>query len=141
MKRNVDVIVETGKDLYSCFMVGAEDLGFGIHGDGKTVKEAIKDFRDGYEEMKDVFAEEGRDCPELEFIFIFDIGAYFDYYPINVSALAKYSGLNASQLRQYVCGARTPSTKTIRKIKESLDKFISDIAAGHLIDKPVLQYI
>ena len=141
MARKIKVVVETGRDLFACFMTGADDLGFGIHGDGKTARKAIEDFCLARDEMAAFYQEQGKAFPELEFEFVFDIGAFFSYYPINVTAFAEYAGMNASQLRQYACGLRTPTEKSIKKIKEAIDKVVSDIGAGRLIDRPVLQYI
>jgi hypothetical protein len=122
-------------------MSGDKDLGFGLHGDGKTARKAIEDFYAARDEMKDFYAEQGKEFPELEFEFILDIGAFFSYYPINVTAFAEYVGMNASQLRQYACGLRTPTAKSIERIKKGIAQVTGDIAAGRLIDKPVLQYV
>lgn len=140
MKRKVKVIVETGKDLFSCFMINPGDL-TGLVGDGKTVKKAIDDFYVCYEEEKQYCREQGTEVPDLDFEFIFDVGAFLNYYPFNVTALAEYSGINASQLRQYASGIKTPSKKSIEKVRSAISKVTADIAAGHLIEKPVLQYI
>lgn len=141
MAKKIKVIVETGKDLFSCFMVG-KNIGLtGLVGDGKTARKAIDDFRLCYEEEKQYSKEQGREVPNLEFEFIFDIGAFFSYYMINVSAFAKFAGINASLLRQYACGLKSPTKNTIGKIREAIDKYKMDIDAGILIDRPVLQYI
>ena len=141
MAKKIKVIVETGKDLFSCFMVG-EDSGFtGLHGDGKSARKAIDDFYLCYEEEKQYFQEQGKEAPDLEFEFIFDIGAFFSYYLINVTGFAEYAGMNASLLRQYACGLKSPSKNTIGKIRDAIDKYKKDIDAGLLIDRPVPQYI
>ena len=45
MARIVTVVVESGKDGFSCFMSkDSDDLDFGLIGDGKTVQDAIDDF-------------------------------------------------------------------------------------------------
>ena len=140
MVQKIKVIVETGRDLFSCFMVNADGL-TGIHGDGKTARKAIADFYLCYEEEKEYCREQGEEVPELEFEFIFDIGAFFNYYFINVTAFAEYAGMNASLLRQYACGLKAPTKNTIAKVREAIDKFRKDIDAGLLIDRPVPQYI
>ena len=141
MAKKIKVIVETGKDLFSCFMVG-EDSGLtGLHGDGKSARKAIDDFYLCYEEEKQYFQEQGKEAPDLEFEFIFDIGAFFSYYLINVTGFAEYAGMNASLLRQYACGLKSPSKYTIGKIRDAIDKYKKDIDAGLLIDRPVPQYI
>lgn len=141
MVRKITVVVETGKDLFSCFMSDADDLDFGIVGDGKTAAKAMEDFIAAADEIKTHYKEQGKEFPELEFDFIFDVGAFFDYYPINITAFARRIGINPSQLRQYARGIRTPKASTLARINEGLKNTARDIAAGRLIDKPVLQYV
>ena len=141
MAKKIQVIVETGKDMFACFIVGAHDGLTGLHGDGKTARKAISNFYECYEEEKQFCQTEGKEAPELEFEFIFDIGAFFSYYFINVSAFAENAGMNASLLRQYACGLKSPTKATIDKIRAAVDNYRKDIAAGLLIDRPVPQYI
>ena len=141
MAKKIQVIVETGKDMFACFMAGEHDGLTGLHGDGKTARKAISNFCQCYKEEKQFCQSEGKIVPELEFEFVFDIGAFFNYYLINVSAFAEYAGMNASLLRQYACGLKSPTKVTIDKIKATIDNYKKDIAAGLLIDRPVPQYI
>jgi len=142
MARTVDVIVETGKDGFSCFMSkDSDDLKFGLVGSGRTVRLAIEDFYVSREEVKEVFEDKGQEFPDLEFRFIFDVGAYLNYYPINVTAFAHYIGMNASLLRQYATGIKTPQAKNLEKIRQGIIQVGHDIADGLLIDRPVLQYV
>ena len=104
-------------------------------------RKAISNFYECYEEEKQFCQTEDKAAPELEFEFIFDIGAFFNYYLINVSAFAEYAGMNASLLRQYACGLKSPTKATIDKIRAAVDNYRKDIAAGLLIDRPVPQYI
>lgn len=122
-------------------MVGEPKDVTGLIGDGKTARKAIDDFYLCYEEEKQWCRKQGKEEPQLEFEFVFDIGAFFSYYCINVTAFAQYAGMNASLLRQYACGLKSPTTQTIRKIRDAIDRYIKDIGAGLLIDRPVLQYI
>ena len=94
MARKVTVVVESGKDLYSCVMTGTDDLTFGLTGDGKTAKAAMEDFLIADKEMREFYEEEGKEYPDLEFHFVFDVGAFFNYYPLSISAFAKYIGMN-----------------------------------------------
>lgn len=137
----VKVIVETGKDLFSCFMSGADNLDFSIIGTGKTARKSIEDFKLALGEMKSYYEEIGKDFPEMEFEYVFDVGAFFNYYPLNVTAFAEYVGMNASLLRQYVSGLKTPSEKTLKKIKDGINKVSFDIGNGLLTDRPVIQYV
>lgn len=142
MARKIEVIVETGKDGFGCFMSNkSDDLEFGITGAGKTARAAIEDFYAGRDFMYDSLRNEGKEVPDLEFYFVMDVGAFLNYYPINVTAFAQYIGMNASLLRQYASGLKTPKKKSLEKIREGIRLVAKDIAAGLLIDRPVLQYI
>ena len=142
MARKIEVIVETGKDGFGCFMSNkSDDLKFGINGMGKTVKAAIDDFYMARDEMYASLREEGKEVPELDFHFVMDVGAFLNYYPINVTSFAKYIGMNASLLRQYASGLKVPKEKSLEKIKAGIQQVAKDIAAGRLIDRPVTQYI
>lgn len=141
MATKIKVIVETGKDGFGCFMSDHPKNVSGLTGFGKTSRKAIDDFYLCYEEEKRWRREQGKEEPQLEFEFVFDIGAFFSYYCINVTAFAQYAGINASLLRQYACGLKSPSKQTIAKLREQIDKYRKDIVAGILIDRPVLQYV
>lgn len=142
MARKIEVIVETGKDGFSCFMSKkSDDLEFGLHGMGKNVRAAIDDFYAGRDFMYEYLRDEGKEVPDLEFYFVMDVGAFLNYYPINVTAFAKYIGMNASLLRQYASGLKTPKEKNLEKIRKGIQLVAKDIAAGLLIDRPVLQYV
>ena len=142
MAKKVDVIVETGKDLFACFLPKESDsLGIGLCGDGKTVKAAIADFYVCVEEAKKDLKEQAKEFPGVEFNFILDVGAFFNYYPLSITAFAKYIGMNASLLRQYAAGIKVPQAKSLEKIRQGIAKIKGDIDAGVLIDRPVLQYV
>ena len=70
-KMNVTVVIERGSDGYhSCYC--EEDFdGFALFGYGDTAEEAKADLLLAYEEIKEDFAAEGREAPDLEFTFKF----------------------------------------------------------------------
>lgn len=142
MARKVTVVVESGKGGFSCFMTkDSDDLKFCLIGDGKTVKAAMEDFLVADKEMRESFAEDGMEYPDLEFHFVLDVGAFFNYYPLSITAFAKYIGMNASLLRQYAAGIKSPQGKSLEKIRQGVEKLRENIDTGLLIDKPVLQYV
>ena len=140
-KKKITVVVETGKDLFSCFVAGTDSIGTGIIGDGKTAREAMADFKACYQEAREDSIARGEALPDVEFDFVLDVGAFLDYYPLNVSAFAKYIGENPSQLRRYASGLSQPSAKTIERIRKGFDTLAHDIVEGRLVDRPVLQYV
>ncbi len=67
--------------------------------------------------------------PELEFMFRFDIGSFFDYYSyLNMSGVAKKNfGINASLMRQYSMGIHEPSKKRKQQILECLHQIAKEL--------------
>jgi len=62
-------------------------------------------------------------------------------YSLDVTAAAKYIGINPSVLRQYVTALREPKQAQIDKIRAGLNKLANDLGSGLLIEKPVVSYI
>lgn len=143
-KKRLLVIVERGKGKgnFSCF--ATENVGnCGLFGYGRTAREAMEDIQVSVQECREMAAEEGEDFPdEIEFDFRLDVGSFFDYYPLDVTATAKYIGINPSVLRQYVSAIREPQQKQIDKIKVGLEGLVHDLGTGlKMIDKPAVSYI
>lgn len=142
MAKKVIVVVESGESGFSCFISkDSEDIGVGLCGTGKTVRTAIEDFHLCIDEAKADFEENGKVFPDVELHYVFDVGAFFNYYPLSITAFAKYIGMNSSLLRQYVAGIKVPQGKSLEKIRQGINKVKGDIDAGLLIDRPVLQYV
>ena len=122
MATKVTIQVEKGKQEknFSCFMV--EELpDFALAGYGNTAKQAIEDMYVAQKEIKELLEEEGKQMPELEFVFRFDIGSFFDYYSyLNMSGVSKKAGVNASLLRLYAMGKHEPSQKRKQQILDCL---------------------
>ena len=76
------VIVEVSSDgLFSAYM-SSDDYGFGIAGYGDNEKEAMEDFLEAYENIKNVRAENGKTTPEMEFEFVYDKESLLKYYDL-----------------------------------------------------------
>jgi predicted RNase H-like HicB family nuclease len=134
--RKVNVIIERAKDnTYSAY-TDCHDYDFGLLGYGDTVKETIDDFYGVYNEFKEIYAEEGKDFPELEFDFQYDVASFLDYYTgmLSKSGLEKITGINQKQLWQYASGVRRPKPATTRKIQESLYHFADELKQVHFVD-------
>ena len=129
MVTKVTIQVEKGKQEknFSCFMV--EKLpNFGLTGYGNTAKQAIEDMYVAQKEIKELLEEEGKQMPELEFVFRYDIGSFFDYYSyLNMSGVAKKAGINASLMRQYAMGKHEPSKKRKQQILECLHQIAKEL--------------
>lgn len=142
MKVKLLAIVERGKGKrnFSCFapeMVGNCMLA----GFGGSAREAMEDICVCAQEFKEVATEKGEEFPDVEFDFRFDVGAFFDYYPLDVTAVAKYIGVNASVLRQYVTALREPKQAQIEKIRQGVARLASDLGSGLMISQPAVSYV
>ena len=129
-----------GKNNYSCFC--PEKVGkYHLAGYGKNSREAMDDIYVTIKEFKDMAAEEGGEFPDVKLRFIFDVGAFFDYYPLDVTATAKYIGVTPSVLRRYVAAIREPKAEQLAKIKQGIHKLTEDLALGLMIDRPPVSYV
>lgn len=106
-------------------------------GTGDTVSEAKKDFRDSYDGVKESYESRGDFMPtELteEISFHFDISSLFEYFSmINVSALARYLGINPSLMRQYKKGDTYISEAQLEKIEQGIHRLGSELQALKLV--------
>lgn len=106
-------------------------------GTGDSVKEAKEDFFNSLDEVLQSYNEIGDDIPEFlneEIEFRFDITSLFEYYSMfNVSALARYLGINDSLMRQYRSGAAQISDKQLEKIEAGIHRLGSELAALRLV--------
>ena len=117
-------VIETGPDGgFDIFLPDIECAVF--FGDGDTVQEAKEDLLNSYQEVLEVYKEEGRPIPEelqdLEFEYKYDIGSFFDEYNwFNISALAKVLGMNKSLLYQYKKGNTYISHEQMKRIEKGV---------------------
>jgi predicted RNase H-like HicB family nuclease len=128
----VKAFIERGADGSYGIYIDLEDntLNYNIHGDGKTIDEAIEDFRIGYEEMKESFAEENKYFVESEFEFCYDTASFLQYYTnyFSIAGLSRLTGIHQGQLSHYVTGRRNPSKRTIEKIDKSINRFAKNLS-------------
>ena len=108
-----------------------------IIGTGDTVKEAKEDFFNSLEEVLQTYKEIGDEVPDFlkeEIEFHFDITSLFEYYSMfNVSALARYLGINESLMRQYRSGATRISDKQLERIEAGIHRLGSELTALRLV--------
>lgn len=106
-------------------------------GTGDSVKEAKEDFFNTIEEVKQSYAELGDEMPPClgEGVnFYFDLSSLFEYYSmLNVSALARYLGINDSLMRQYRKGNVPISDKQLEKIESGINRLGAELAALRLV--------
>lgn len=122
--KKVHVVIERGTDgTYSAYI--KEDAPYGIIGEGNTVDETIKDFNTGYGEMRRCYEEDGKEFPELEFEYVYDLASFLQKYAyaFSLAGLSRIVGVSAGVLSHYLTGYRNPSEKTVKKIETALHHF------------------
>ena len=128
----IKAFIERGNDGNYGIYIDLDDntLNYGVIGDGRTVQEAIEDFKIGYEEMKELYADEGKFFVEAEFEFCYDTASFLNYYSkfFSLSGLSRLTGIHQGQLSHYLTGHRRPSPKTVEKIERSLQSFGKEIS-------------
>ena len=135
-------IVERGKGKrnFSCFVPQTIN-NCGLSGFGGTAREAMEDMKVSLQEYKEMATEKGETFPDVEFDFRFDVGAFFTYYPLDITAFAKYIGMNASVLRQYATAIRQPKAEQLQKIRKGVETFSRDLGANLMISQPAASYV
>ncbi len=126
--KQVQAIIERAADgTYSVYMDA--DMDYLITGTGKTAEEAIQCFKDGYEDTKRFYAEEGLEFEQVEFAFKYDMASFLSYFSkaFSLAGLSRITGINQGQLSHYMTGRRTPSAKTVEKIQNSVHAFAKDL--------------
>lgn len=130
--KQIIVNIERGNDgTFGAYM--PEDvLPFGAIGEGDTAQMAKEDFMNVVEDFK---AEYEDALNDVEFVFHYDIISFLSYFAhiITLSGLSHLTGINKSQLSQYISGYRHASPKTIAKIENTLHKLGEEFSAIRLV--------
>ncbi|MDE5838824.1 MAG: pilus assembly protein HicB [Paramuribaculum sp.] len=128
----VNVIFEMAKDGgCSCYMV--EELPhFALMGYGDNPHEAKADMLEAFEEIKKMLKDEGKDVPELEFEYHYDMKSFFEYFNfLNISKVAELAGINPSLMRRYVSGASNAGETQYLKLQNAVQLIARELAAAH----------
>ena len=135
MKKVKVYIVRESDGSYSSYMDDRANLPYGLIGEGSTVVEAMNEWNRAYDDMRKIFEEEGRNFPEVNFSFAYDVPSFLVYYAgkFSFAGLSKLTGVSAAQLSQYANGYRTPSPKTTAKIQAALHAFGQELNQLQLI--------
>ena len=126
------VLIEMGEDgTFGAYMPDDNGLPYGVIGEGNTPNEARKDFTDVYNDMRDAACAEGRKFEEVEFKWGYDVPSFLSYYAglISKAGLARLTGINQSQLSQYISGYRRPSPKTALRIQDALRRLGAELSS------------
>lgn len=133
--RKVKAIIErAGDGNYSVYM-DADDMSYLITGTGKTAEEAIECFKNGYDDMKQYYAKNGKEFEEVEFEYVYDLSSFLSYFSkaFSLAGLSRITGINQGQLSHYVTGHRTPSKRTKEKMQHSIREFAEGLSQVNFI--------
>ena len=134
MERKIKAFIEIGEKLdYDIWLDPDVDTPFGLLGQGKTVSEAKEDFIDCYEEMRDLYHKTGKDFPEFEFEFVYDIPSFLKYSPFPLTWLSNATGINKKQLSHYTTERKHPNRVTLGKIQNAVNNFVADFSQVRFI--------
>lgn len=141
MKKNMKTskttaIIEKNASGYGIFTPDIE--GCTIIGEGKTVAEAKEDFFNSVEEVREMYAEDGKEAPEwlkdFEVEFKYDVSSLFNEYAfINASKFAAAVGISPSLMRHYKAGDTYISAAQAKKIQDGLHGLARKLASVNLI--------
>lgn len=111
--------------------------GYALIGTGNTVAEAKKDFASSMSGVAEVEKERLGSVPEVftnEPEFKFDLSSLFEYYSmINVSAFARFLGINDTLMRQYKKGNTYISEAQLRKIQDGIHQLGHEFSRLQLV--------
>lgn len=131
-------IVTIEKDNDGSFIAyNVDESPYTLLGRGGTVKDAKADFLHSVQEVKASEEErEGAAAPILSAapVFKFDLSSLFEYYSmLNVSAFARYLGINETLMRQYKKGNTYISDVQLQKIEDGLHRLGADFLGLRLV--------
>ncbi len=136
MEAKFKVSIEKQKDgSYIAYNTNGE--GYSLIGTGTTVKEAKEDFLNSMQAFREMEEEEkGTATPILrnEPEFKFDLSSLFEYYSmLNVSAFARFLGINETLMRQYKKGNTYVSDAQLMKIENGIHKLGAEFSGLKLV--------
>jgi predicted RNase H-like HicB family nuclease len=128
--KQIHVTLEMGKDGYG---VSFEEI-TNVFGFGETVEQAKQDAKASLDFYIECLNKTNRPLPEIlqgeyELVFEFDVEALLKYIEgtVTKTALAKASGINATQLSHYSSGLKKPRKEQRNKIIAGLHQLGRDL--------------
>nr|DAR57902.1 MAG TPA: antitoxin [Caudoviricetes sp.] len=133
----IKAFIERASDgSYSVYIDLDDDtLNYDINGEGDTVAEALEDFRITYRDMKALHEQQGKPFVEAEFEFLYDLPSFLQYYSklFTYAGLERLTGVNQTQLSQYVQGYRKPSKQTTLKIQNKIHHLSQELQSVQFV--------
>lgn len=130
MKQVVVTISQASDGSFWCHT--EEDVfGSGLNAVGASVKEAKEDLMACLEDARLDFVENGGMPEEITFLFKYDLQSFFDYFSfLNITDIARRSGINPSLMRQYARGLKTAGEKTYCRLQTCLNTITAELQAA-----------
>lgn len=128
--KHVKVYIEIAEFGFSAYMEDA-GLDYGCTGEGKTVEEAIYDFKKSYAGIRDYYQKHGKVFEEIECEFFYDTASFLQEYckAFSLAGLERITGVSQTQLGHYLHGRRKPTQKTIDRIQRGVQAFARNLTA------------
>ncbi|MDR0939539.1 MAG: hypothetical protein LBN29_09370 [Mediterranea sp.] len=129
------VAIEKQKDgTYIAYNIEGDDT---LIGTGNSVSEAKEDYLNSMAEVRALCKSEGYKMSKVATSkpqFKFDLSSLFEYYSmLNVSAFARYVGINPTLMRQYRQGNTYISEKQLEKIQAGIHRLGKEFSALTLV--------
>lgn len=136
MEKKFKVSIEKQEDgSYIAYNTNAD--GYSLIGTGETVKDAKADFLSSMKEIKEIEKKEQKTPNPIlsaEPEFKFDLSSLFEYYSmLNVSAFARFLGINETLMRQYKKGNTYISDMQLQKIENGIHKLGAEFSGLKLV--------
>ncbi|MCM1310827.1 MAG: pilus assembly protein HicB [Bacteroides sp.] len=127
----VNIVFEMAKDGgCSCYMVD-ELPDFTLTGYGMNPREAKADMLEAFDEIRQMLKEQGKQTPEPEFVYHYDMKSFFEYFDfLNVSRIAERAGINPSLMRKYTSGVVNAGEGQYLKLEKAIHSIATELAAA-----------
>lgn len=134
--KNMTVAIEKDKDgSYIAYNIDASP--YTLIGRGDSVSKAKADFENSMSEVAQSEKERTGSVPHLLTHtpkYKFDLSSLFDYYTmLNVSAFARFVGINSTLMRQYKQGNTYISERQLSKIEEGIHRLGTEFTNLRLV--------
>jgi predicted RNase H-like HicB family nuclease len=133
---NLKAFIELWDDgTYSVYV--PETKKHNLNAQGASVAEAKANLMAAIDDYTKMYQDTGKAIPDEinqpVFEYRYDISSFFDYFDlINVSKLAKLSGINPSLMRQYKSRSAFASEKQSKRIQDAINKLGEELMAVRL---------
>lgn len=120
---DITAVIELASDGgYSISYERPEGLDFVLAASGDSVAEAQAEFFEMLDEYRQEYAEEGKEWPNLNFVFRYDVSSFLNFYgkTFSLAGISRLTGINQRQLSNYLNGHRHASRDTAQKIEKAM---------------------